>query len=130
MKINVSPEKLREAMNKDTEFRFHSRYWDGALQFQFGEVVRAIKLKAGEVVSVDSAPLSGSKPTEVIITGPVDGWAKFLVKHPRPFYEDFNAAAMHHGFKLLGDKDYLWAYYAAIRRTGQILRSVAVVEEA
>jgi len=34
-----------------------------------------------------------------------------------------------HGFRLGGDPDYLWPYYYAIRRSGEILRSLAIVEK-
>jgi hypothetical protein len=32
-------------------------------------------------------------------------------------------------FGLGGDPDYLWPYYYAIRRSGEILRSLATVEK-
>lgn len=129
MKVTVSPEKLQAALNDDSEFRFHSRYWDGALQLQFGELVQVFRLKAGKVVGIDATPLTGTNTGEVTISAPVDDWAQLLQPFPRPFFQDFYPASMHHGFELKGDSDYIWAYYAALRRSGQVLRNVASIEE-
>ena len=129
MNVTISPEKLQAALNKDSEFRFHARYWDGALQLQFGEKLQVLRLRAGEVLGIDTTPLAGKKPAEVIISAPVDDWAQLLQPYPRPFYQDFYPASMHYGFELKGDPDYVWAYYAALRRAGQVLRNVASVEE-
>lgn len=47
---------------------------------------------------------------------------------PRPFYHDFYPALTHHSFKVEGDPDYIWPYYAAIRRSGQVLRAIATID--
>lgn len=130
MKVTVSPPKLQAALNGDSEFRLHARYWDGALRLQFGDVVHVLRLQAGEVVGIDADPLTGTNTGEVTISAPVDDWAQLLKPFPRPFFQDFYPASMHHGFELKGDSDYIWAYYAALRRSGEVLRSVASVEEA
>jgi hypothetical protein len=131
MNVTVSHEKLQAALNADGEFRFAARYWDGALQFGLGDDVLVLRLEGGEVVGVDTTSLEeGTKPGEVKVKGPLESWVQFLKPYPRPFYQDFYPLYMHHGFELGGDQDFLWAYYAALRRSGQVLRSVATVEEA
>ena len=130
MKVKVSPEELRAALNADSEFRLQARYWDGALQLQFGEDVHVLRLEGGEVVDVEATPLSGSESREVIVSAPMEDWSEFLQPIPRPLYHELYPAMWHHGFELKGDDDYLWAYYAALRRSGEVLRDIAVIEEA
>jgi hypothetical protein len=129
MNVSVSPKELQSALNTDSEFRFAARYWDGALQLQFGDLVHVLRLRAGEVVGIDATPLQGGQTGEVTISAPIDDWRKLVQPIPPPFYEDFNPAMMHHGFELTGDSDYIWGYYAALRRLGQILRGIASAEE-
>lgn len=129
MNVTFSAQKIQTALNADTEFRFAARYWDGALQLLVGDSCKVLRLQDGEVVGTGETPLPDPKRGEVTISAPVDDWAQLVRPFPRPFYEDFNAAMMHHGFELKGDSDYIWAYYAALRRLGQVLRSVASIEE-
>jgi len=130
VKVKVSPEELRAALNADSEFRLQARYWDGALQLQFGEDVHVLRLEGGEVVDVEATPLSGSESREVIVSAPMEDWSEFLQPIPRPLYHELYPAMWHHGFELKGDDDYVWAYYAALRRSGEVLRDIAVIEEA
>jgi hypothetical protein len=74
--VIISPERLQEALNKDGEFRFHSRRRDSALQLQFGEKVHVLTLKGGEVLGIDVKPLAGPKATEASISAPEDDWAQ------------------------------------------------------
>jgi hypothetical protein len=129
MNVTFSHEKLQAALNDDGEFRFAARYWDGALQLQIGAQAHVLRLKGGEVVGIDSTPLDGTSPGEVTVSASADTWAQMLQPFPRPFYQDFYPAYMHHGLEFKGDSDYVWAYYAALRRSGQVLRSIASVEE-
>lgn len=129
MKVKLSREALQSALNGDSEFRLAARYWDGSLQLEFGDDVYLIRLRAGEVSGVESAPLAEAGTGDVIISAPVEDWAQLLARVPRPYYQEFYPASMHHGFDLGGDPDYLWPYYTAIRRSGEILRTIATVEE-
>jgi hypothetical protein len=130
LNVKVSPGDLQAALNADSEFRLQARYWDGALQLQFGDDVHVCRLEQGEVVAVDDTPLSGSDPREVIVSAPDEDWYEFLQPVPKPLYHELYPAMWHHGFELKGDEDYLWAYYAALRRSGEVLREIAVIEEA
>ncbi len=128
MKVRLSPKDLQTALNADSEFRIASRYWDGSLCFEFGAEVCRLALQGGEVVSIDA---TASKPgrADVVVKAPIEDWAKLLEKVPPPFYQEFYPASMHHGFRLEGDPDYIWPYYWALRRSAEILRSVASVEK-
>jgi hypothetical protein len=128
--VKVSPGELKAALNADSEFRLQARYWDGALQLQFGDDVHVLRLAEGEIVDVDATPLSGTEPRAVIVSAPMADWFEFLQPIPRPLYHELYPAMWHHGFELKGDADYVWSYYAALRRSGEVLRKIAVIEEA
>jgi hypothetical protein len=130
MVVHVDPERLRSAHNADSEFRLQARYWDGALQLQFGDAVHVLRLEGGEVASVDADALGDDEPRTAIISAPVADWREFLQPVPKPLYHELYPAMWHHGFELKGDPDYVWSYYAALRRSGEILREIAIVEEA
>jgi hypothetical protein len=127
--IFVDPEELRSAHNADGEFRLQARYWDGALQLRFGDVAHVLRLEQGEVVAVDARALPEGEPRTATIAAPVADWVEFLQPIPKPLYHELYPAMWHHGFELRGDEDYVWTYYAALRRSGEILRRIATVEE-
>ncbi len=128
MKVRLSPKDLQTALNDDSEFRIASRYWDGSLSFEFGVQVCSLALRGGEVVSIDASMLKPGRG-DVVDKAPVEDWAKLLEEVPPPFYQEFYPASMHHRFRLEGDPDYIWPYYWALRRSAEILRSVASVEK-
>jgi hypothetical protein len=127
MRVSFEPERLKQALNRDPEFRLTARYWDGALELDVGEEAYVIALSAGQVTSVSHDASSRGQPGHVIISAPVEDWSKLLQDPPPPFYHDFYPAVCWHSFRYGGDPDYLWAYYAAVRRTAEILRANADV---
>jgi hypothetical protein len=129
VKVKVPRDKLKSALRDDAEFRVLARYWSGSLRFDIGDDVYLIKIKDGEVNAVDSEAPAKSGLGDVVITAPADDWAQFLKPLPEPWYHEFYPASAHHDFRLGGDPDYLWPYYYAIRRSGEILRSLATVEK-
>ncbi|MBO0694156.1 MAG: hypothetical protein J2P58_14725, partial [Acidimicrobiaceae bacterium] len=92
-----------------------------------------VRFEDGIVTSVSSALPADLEavtgPGPVVIAAPASDWAQLLEKQPRPFFQDYHSATAHHGFRMDGDVETLWAYYAAVRRSADILRDVAVVEE-
>jgi hypothetical protein len=128
MNITIQTELLKQAFNEDPEFRLMARFWDGALEFKIGDVPYVATLSQGEVVSISHEGSRDNEPRHVVISAPVEDWAMLLQDPPPPFYHDFYPATVWHGFQFGGDNDYLWAYYAAIRRSAEILRAVAKVE--
>jgi len=126
MSVSFPPTELRDALNSDPEFRLAARYWDGAIEFRIGERSCVVNLTDGAVTEVGDTVRGPA--SAVVISAPEEDWAKLLEPAPRPFYQDFHAASAHHGFRLGGDVETLWAYYAAVRRSADILRAVAVVD--
>lgn len=127
MKVTISRDALKSDLRDDSEFRVFARYWSGSLRFDIGEDVYLIRLENGEVSAVDSEARTEAGPGDVVITAPADDWAQFLQPIPRPWFHEFYPASAHHGFRLGGDPDTLWPYYYAIRRSGEIMRSLATV---
>lgn len=133
MNVTVSPAKLTEALNSDGEFRLQARFWDGVLQLEFGTAEASrltLRLEGGEVVDPQAAPVVDGTKCSVIIAAPVADWYEFLQPLPKPLYHELFPASFRKGFELKGDEDYVWAYYAALRRVGEILRHIATIEEA
>ena len=128
MKARLSPGDLQRALNEDSEFRLQARYWDGSLRFEFGADVYLLRLKCGEVTSVATKVEAAAGIGDVVVSAPVSDWARLLEPIPQPFYQDFYPALTHHSFRMEGDPDYIWPYYAAIRRSGEILRTIVTVE--
>jgi hypothetical protein len=125
----LSRDKLKSALRDNPEFRVFARYWSGSLRFDVGDDVYLIKIKDGEVNAVDAHAPATAGSGDVVITAPAEDWAHFLQPFPEPWYHEFYPASAHHGFRLGGDPDTLWPYYYAIRRSGEILRSLATVEK-
>lgn len=129
LKVRIPREALKSALRDDSEFRVFARYWSGSLRFDIGEDIYLIRLDDGDVTAVDSRGSSAAGVGDVVITAPAGDWAEFLKPTPPPLYHEFYPASAHHGFRLGGDPDTLWPYYYAIRRAGEILRSLATVEK-
>ncbi len=127
MKVKFSRDEFKQALNGDSEFRIAGRYWDGTIRFEFGADVCRLQLQGGEVVEVDQVVEAPGR-ADVVVKAPVADWAKLLEKIPPPFYQEFYPAMTHHDFKLEGDPDYIWPYYWALRRSAEVLRALAIVE--
>ncbi|HXT05878.1 MAG TPA: hypothetical protein VN715_02935 [Roseiarcus sp.] len=127
MKVKFSRDEFKQALNGDSEFRIAGRYWDGTIRFEFGADVCRLHLQGGEVVDIDEVVATPGR-ADVVVKAPVADWAKLLAQVPPPFYQEFYPASTHHAFRLEGDPDYIWPYYWALRRSAEILRSLATAE--
>ena len=133
MNVTVSPAELQEALNSDSEFRLQARFWDGVLQLELGTAEAGrltLRLEGGEVVDPQATAVVDGTKCSAIIAAPVADWYEFLQPMPKPLYHELFPASFRKGFELKGDEDYVWAYYAALRRVGEILRHIATIEEA
>jgi hypothetical protein len=137
MIVSFAPEEIRESFNGDAEFKICARFWTGTLEFGVGDSTYVLTLRDGSIASVEV--LEGAELAEkdnepgsrrVRIAAPHGDWAN-LVKTPAPpFFLDYYSASAHHEFTLGGDPESLWAYYPVIRRTTELFREIATVEEA
>jgi hypothetical protein len=120
-------EKLRDTANNDPEFRIAARLWNSALRLGMGETGLLIHIKEGQITEI----LTGRQafeflvPANITVAAPAEEWQKFLEPVPKPFYNDLWGAVARHGFTVGGDMETFYAYYPAIRRLFDIMRSIA-----
>jgi hypothetical protein len=114
--------RLKNELAADAEFAICARYWTVRLRLQIGLGQVRIQLVDGQVVTVSDIP-TGFDPYDIVLSGPEQTWAEILAPVPRPFYQDFWSAAARHDFHLDGDLDSLCAYYGAVRRLCDLLRT-------
>lgn len=124
---NLSAERVYAALVADPEFAMGSRSWTGQLVLVIGGRALALELHDGTLTGVTDEAFDGRSATDgvVVISGPDGDWDKMLQPVPEPFYQDFYPASQRHDLRLDGEPETLWAFYPAIRRTGDVLRSVA-----
>ena len=114
--------KVQEAANADAEFRRHARFWNATIRLGLGNRKLKLRIENGAVVGI--APWFGAIATDVSIGAAEDDWQALLAAEPRPFYQDLYAAAIHHGFDIVGNTDDYCAYYPALRRLIDLMRAV------
>jgi hypothetical protein len=120
--IQIDPARLKDEIAADAEFAICARYWTVRLRLQIGTAQVTIRLADGMVAAVTDV-VTGFDPYDIVLGGPEATWQEILAPVPRPFYQDFWSAAARHDFHLDGDLDSLCAYYGAVRRLGDLLRS-------
>jgi hypothetical protein len=132
MPVSFDPRAITEAFNTDPEFVLCARYWEGTLEFGVGDSLYTITMAAGKVSGVAVTPYEpladegrqdGSR--RVRISAPAGDWENMVKDPAPPFYLDYYSASAHHDFVLDGDRESLWAYYPAIRRTAELFRALA-----
>jgi hypothetical protein len=123
MPVTLAPAETAEALNADPEFALAARYWNVRLRLFIGNDDYFVDVVDGVVVRI-RAGATGFDSYTVTVGGPVDVWEQILATTPRPFYQDFWSAFMRHGFTISGDLELAYAYYGALRRMTEILRSL------
>jgi len=113
---------LRKALNADPEFRLASRLWTARLLLRIGEQPYVFEISNGEVERIVDA-VTIFDPWDIELAGPADGWDQLLQREPPPFYQDVFPAILHHGFRMGGDLEALFAYYPAVRRMVDVMRA-------
>lgn len=120
-------EKLQEVANRDPEFRLAARFWNTALRLEMGNEALLLRIEKGQIAELLSGHQAFAFLTQVniVVSAPTNDWQKFLERIPKPFYVDLWGAMTHHGFKVGGDMESLYAYYPAVRRLFDIMRTLA-----
>ena len=114
--------KVQEAANADAEFRRHARFWTATIRLALSNRKLKLRIENGAVVGIER--WFGAIAVDLAINASVDDWEELLAAVPRPFYQDLYAAAIHHGFDVVGDAEDYCAYYPAVRRLLDIMRDV------
>jgi hypothetical protein len=108
--------------NDDGEFRLHARFWNARLRVAIGD--KAMRLDVRDGVLAPPAPWFGGMAANLDVSAPESDWREMLAAVPRPFYQDLQAATVHHGFHVAGDTKHYCAYYPALRRLIELMRDV------
>jgi len=122
--IGVRADELHRALRLDPEFRIASRYWTCNVRLAVDDCYLTVVVVDGDVVAVRDA-MTGFDPYDILLAGPASVWRNILAPVPVPFFQDFWSARFMHGFRTEGDLDSLCAYYAAVRRIGDLMREIA-----
>ena len=121
--MRIATDELQASLNDDPEFRLTARSWDCRLRYRMGDDGFILVIRDGEVASVvDPAGLFDE--WQVDITAADDVWRNVLAALPRPGFQDLFPAQLHHGLRMAGDLESLFAYYGAVRRITEVMRSV------
>lgn len=117
--------QLEQLLSSDLEFRLHSRYLTAVVRVVLAETQSfRIVIREGALVQLDPL-VTPFDSYDINLAGTDEQWSALLAESPPPFYQDFYPAMLHHGFCIEGDMEMIMAYYAAIRRLGELLRVVA-----
>ncbi|MCY4263763.1 MAG: alpha/beta hydrolase [Gammaproteobacteria bacterium] len=101
----------------DGEFRIASRFWNGGLVLETGDVILAIQLNNGQV----SAGVPAGTEGVIRYTAPEEVWSKLLSATPPPYFNDIEPAnAM--GLRVDADPILHAQYYGAVKRAVELLR--------
>ncbi|MHA6782138.1 hypothetical protein ACVGOW_14290 [Pseudonocardia saturnea] len=126
--MEIDADRLREALNADREFHLQARYWNTQFRILTGTQQLLVTLSDGEVTSVDP----GATPFDTWdfqLAGTDEHWAALLAPIPPPFFQDYYAAMLYHGFRIEGNMKMIMSYYPAVRRTRQVLAEVVARQE-
>ena len=118
--------RLQEALNNDPESQQASQFWNTNRKLDMGNSALLFRIQTGQVKEIergyqDFDPLVRS---DMQIHAPAGELDKFHERVPKPFYLDLWGATVHHGFKVGGDLETVYAYYPAIRRFFDVMREV------
>lgn len=121
--MHIAADRLATALNDDPEFRLCSRLWNTRIRYRLGEDAFILEIRAGEVAGVVERP-GVFDDFRIDVSAGEDVWEKILAPVPPPFYHDLFPAQLHHGLRIGGDLESVFAYYGALRRITELMRSV------
>jgi hypothetical protein len=121
--VRIATDKLQTSLNDDPEFRLCARSWDARLRYQMGEHSFIVVIRDGQVAAI-SEPAGFFDESDIEITAGDHVWANILAEIPPPRFQDLFPAQLHHGLRMHGDLETLFAYYAAVRRMTEVMRAV------
>ena len=121
--MKLDTERLKKVMNADPEFALASRMWDARLRYRLGDDAFLIVIRDGVVTEIVPAPGLFHEFT-ADISAPDEVWSQILAAVPPPLFQDLFPAQFHHGLRITGDLESFYCYYAAVRRTTDLMRQV------
>ncbi|KWX67592.1 hypothetical protein [Mycobacterium sp. NAZ190054] len=121
---------LEHQLRHDPEFVLNSHQLTATIRVIIGTTQSfQIIVGNGSLTEIDPE-VTPFDPYDIQLAGTDEHWTQLLAVIPPAFYQDFYPAMVHHGFRIEGDMETIMAYYPAIRRLGDLLRTVAAREVA
>jgi hypothetical protein len=121
--VRIATDNLQTALNDDPEFLLCARSWDARLRYRMGDHSFILVIRDGRVAAI-SDPATFFDESDIEIAADDAVWAGILAEIPPPRMQDLFPAQLHHGLRMLGDLESLFAYYAAVRRLTEVMRAV------
>lgn len=121
--MRIATDKLLARLKEDPEFGLMARMWDCRLRFRMGVDSFILVIRGGEATAVVE-PAGLFDEWQIDISADEEVWRNILAPVPRPFFHDLFPAQLHHGLRMQGDLESLFAYYGAVRRLTEVLRLV------
>ena len=129
----VDTERFTEALNLDPEFKIAARFWNATVRLEIGDETYVLVIRDGRLDSMGAPAgnnlMTVSRNYDIEISAPIEEWSKFFQRVPRPFYQDLFSAVTRHNFRYGGDMKMFFAYYAALRRLFDFMRTFTNVAE-
>lgn len=129
----VDTERFTEALNLDPEFKIAARFWNAIVRLEIGDETYVLVIRDGRLDSMappeDNNLMTVARNYDIEISASIEEWSKFFQRVPRPFYQDLFSAVTRHNFRYGGDMKMFFAYYAALRRLFDFMRSYTNVAE-
>ncbi len=121
--MRLASDRLQTSLNDDPEFRLSARSWDARLRYRMGAHSFIVVVRDGEVSEIVE-PAGFFDESNIEIAADDEVWQKILAVIPPPRFQDLFPAQLHHGLRMQGDIESLFAYYAAVRRMTEVMRAV------
>lgn len=121
--MRIATDQLLARLNDDPEFALTARMWDCRIRFRMGTDGFVLVVRGGKAAEVVE-PAGIFDDWQIGISADDEVWQKILAPVPQPFYHDLFPAQLHHGLRMEGDLESLFAYYGAVRRIAELVRSV------
>lgn len=121
---------LERELRNDPELNLHRKHFDATIRVVIGDTQSfQLILRDGDDIEVDPVvtPFDGF---DIQLLGTEEHWSKLLEPNPPAFYQDFYPAMVHHGFRIEGNMEMIYAFLPAVRRLGDLFRTVAATEVA
>jgi hypothetical protein len=126
--VPLSLAALQSELGRDPEFLLYARHLTTRIRVVIGESQSfMIAVRDGELLAIDPV-VTPFDSYDIQLAGSDEVWGLLLQPEPPAFYHDFYPAMVHHGFRIEGDMEMIMAFYPAIRRLGDVLRTVAASE--
>ncbi|GCE42052.1 hypothetical protein Rhow_005711 [Rhodococcus wratislaviensis] len=129
----MDTERFTEALNLDPEFKIAARFWNAIVRLEIGDETYVLVIRDGRLDSMTPPEgnnlMTVARNYDIEISAPIEEWSKFFQRVPRPFYQDLFSAVTRHNFRYGGDMKMFFAYYAALRRVFDFMRSYTNVAE-